>query len=76
MESNTPIAIVGMSCRFAGDIDSPEKLWKLVSEGRSAWSEIPKNRFNIDGFLHPNFEKLNGVSSISSSQKRDTISHF
>ncbi len=62
MATNTPIAIVGMSCRFAGDVDSPEKLWKLVAEGRSAWSEIPKDRFNIDGFHHPNFEKLNGVS--------------
>ncbi len=64
MATNTPIAIVGMSCRFAGDVDSPEKLWNLVAEGRSAWSEIPKDRFNIDGFYHPNFEKLNGVSFV------------
>jgi acyl transferase domain-containing protein len=62
MATNTPIAIIGMSCRFAGDVDSPQKLWSLLAEGRSAWSEIPKERFNIDGFHHPNFEKLNGVS--------------
>ena len=62
MESGIPIAIVGMSCRFAGDIDHPEKLWQLLAEGRSAWSEIPKSRFNVDGVFHPNFEKLNGVS--------------
>jgi hypothetical protein len=24
MATNTPIAIIGMSCRFAGDVDSPE----------------------------------------------------
>lgn len=60
MES--PIAIVGMSCRFAGDVDNPEKLWELLAEGRSAWSEIPKSRFNVDGVYHPNFEKLDGVS--------------
>ncbi len=50
-----------MSCRFAGDVDNPDKLWQLLSEGRSAWSEIPKDRFNLDGVYHPNFEKLNGV---------------
>ena len=62
MNSRAPIAIVGMSCRFAGEVDDTEKLWQLISEGRSAWSEIPKARFNIDGVFHPNFEKLNGVS--------------
>jgi acyl transferase domain-containing protein len=65
MAANTPIAIIGMSCRFAGDVDNPEKLWNLLAEGRSAWSEIPKDRFNIDGFHHPNFEKLNGVSIVN-----------
>ncbi|KAK4227024.1 putative polyketide synthase [Podospora fimiseda] len=64
MEAQIPIAIIGMSCRFAGDVDSPEKLWKLLAEGRSAWSEIPKDRFNIDGFHHPNFEKLNATNVI------------
>ncbi|KAK5652872.1 hypothetical protein OQA88_9538 [Cercophora sp. LCS_1] len=64
MESNVPIAIVGMSCRFAGDVDSPEKLWKLISEGRSAWSEIPKSRFNLEGVYHPNFEKLDGTNVV------------
>ncbi|KAK0621803.1 hypothetical protein B0T17DRAFT_493633 [Bombardia bombarda] len=64
MESNVPIAIIGMSCRFAGDVNSPSKLWELISEGRSAWSEIPKSRFNIDGVFHPNFEKLNGTNVV------------
>ncbi|KAK3389414.1 hypothetical protein B0H63DRAFT_518643 [Podospora didyma] len=64
MEPNVPIAIVGMSCRFAGDVNNPEKLWQLLAEGRSTWSEIPKSRFNIDGFHHPNFEKLNGTNVI------------
>jgi hypothetical protein len=68
MAANTPIAIIGMSCRFAGDVDSPQKLWDLLAEGRSAWSEIPKDRFDINGFHHPNFEKLNGVSIDGRSQ--------
>jgi acyl transferase domain-containing protein len=36
MDIQTPIAVIGMACRFAGDVDSPEKLWKICAEGRSA----------------------------------------
>ncbi|KAK3361247.1 hypothetical protein B0T24DRAFT_684913 [Lasiosphaeria ovina] len=64
MESKVPIAIVGMSCRFAGEIDSPNKLWQLLAEGRSAWSEILKSRFNIDGVYYPNSEKLNATNVV------------
>jgi acyl transferase domain-containing protein len=53
-----PIAIVGMSCRFPGDVTSPEKLWKLCTEARSAWSEVPMERFNQSAFYHPHAEKL------------------
>ncbi|KAL8824682.1 MAG: hypothetical protein Q9191_004887 [Dirinaria sp. TL-2023a] len=52
-----PIAIVGMSCRFPGDASSPEMFWDLLSNGRSAWSEIPESRFNKDAFYHPTSEK-------------------
>lgn len=48
-----PIAVVGIGCRFPGDATTPEKLWELISNGRSAWSAIPKDRFNVDAFYHP-----------------------
>ncbi|KAK3904486.1 hypothetical protein C8A05DRAFT_13641 [Staphylotrichum tortipilum] len=76
MASTTPIAIIGMSCRFAGDVDNPEKLWQLLAEGRSAWSEIPKDRFNIDGFRHPNFEKLNATDVVGGHFLREDIGLF
>lgn len=31
------IAVVGIGCRFADDIDRPSKLWDLISEGQRAW---------------------------------------
>ncbi|KAI0198468.1 reducing type I polyketide synthase [Astrocystis sublimbata] len=52
-----PLAIVGMACRFAGGLTSPEKLWDFVAEGRSAWSEIPESRFNLSSFYHPQPDK-------------------
>ncbi|KAB8221196.1 hypothetical protein BDV33DRAFT_202677 [Aspergillus novoparasiticus] len=46
-------AIVGMSCRLPGMVDSPSRLWELCSRARSAWSEVPESRFNAAGYYHP-----------------------
>ncbi|MGV9311619.1 SDR family NAD(P)-dependent oxidoreductase, partial [Streptomyces sp. NPDC003691] len=39
-----PIAIVGMSCRYPGDIRSPEDLWELVSRGGDGVGGFPADR--------------------------------
>ena len=57
-----PIAITGMSCKFPGDATGPEALWKLCEKGRSAWSEIPRDRFNKDAFYHPSGDRMTTVS--------------
>ncbi|MFF4154380.1 SDR family NAD(P)-dependent oxidoreductase [Streptomyces sp. NPDC001651] len=49
-----PIAIVAMSCRFPGDVKSPEDLWQLVSAGRDAVSTFPTDRgWNVDELHDP-----------------------
>ncbi|KAH6612883.1 hypothetical protein B0J18DRAFT_473798 [Chaetomium sp. MPI-SDFR-AT-0129] len=71
-----PIAIIGMSCRFAGDVDTPAKLWELLAEGRSAWSPIPEERFNAAGFQHPNTEKLNATNVVGGHFLKEDIGLF
>lgn len=46
------IAIVGSSCRFAGDATSPSKLWDLLREPRDLSREVPPERFNAKAFYH------------------------
>lgn len=60
-EATIPIAVVGMSCRFAGDATSPEKLWQLCADARTGWCEIPSDRFNKAAFFHPLGEKSGAV---------------
>lgn len=56
-----PIAIIGMACRFAGDASSPEKLWQLCADGKSAWKAIPESRFAQKEFYHPDNQKQGTV---------------
>ncbi|GKT71322.1 polyketide synthase [Colletotrichum tofieldiae] len=53
MNSKEPIVVIGSACRFPGKVDTPSKLWELLLEPKDLQSEIPKERFNIDAFYHP-----------------------
>lgn len=47
-----PIAIIGSGCRFPGNANSPSALWELLANPRDLVQDVPKQRFNIQGFYH------------------------
>lgn len=55
------IAVIGLDLKFPGDATSPESFFEMLLEGRSALSDIPKERYNIDAFYHPDPERAGAV---------------
>ena len=52
--SSEPIAIVGMSCRFPGGVDTPESLWQMVADRRDVMSDFPNDRgWDVAGLYDP-----------------------
>ncbi|KJZ78292.1 hypothetical protein HIM_02330 [Hirsutella minnesotensis 3608] len=47
-----PSVIVGLACRVPG-ASTPSKLWESIKEQRDVQRPIPKDRFNVDAFFHP-----------------------
>lgn len=66
---SVPIAIIGMSCKFAGDVDSPSKLWDLLAAGKDGWSPIPRDRFDPKALYHPDQRRTDRVGSAQVPQE-------
>ncbi|MFJ1766978.1 type I polyketide synthase [Amycolatopsis sp. NPDC088138] len=47
------VAVVGLSCRFAGGSDTPEKFWTNLVEGRDLVREVPADRWNAADYYDP-----------------------
>lgn len=46
---NEPFAVIGVGCRFPGDIDGPERLWDFLTEKKCAITAYPDRGFTNAG---------------------------
>ena len=71
-----PIAIIGSSCRFSGDANSPSSLWDLLTHPRDLSRSPPRDRFDLDGFYHANPEHYGATNVRGSYFLEDDIRSF
>ncbi|MFF8562409.1 beta-ketoacyl synthase N-terminal-like domain-containing protein, partial [Streptomyces albidoflavus] len=62
--ADEPLAIVAMSCRYPGGVDTPEALWRLVAEGRDAVGAFPDDRGWDTGALFSTDQDAAGTSHV------------
>jgi acyl transferase domain-containing protein/NADPH:quinone reductase-like Zn-dependent oxidoreductase/SAM-dependent methyltransferase/acyl carrier protein len=49
----TPIAIIGIGCRYPGGVTGPDSFWRLLARGGDAISEAPPDRWSIADWFDP-----------------------
>ncbi|MEU0155723.1 type I polyketide synthase, partial [Micromonospora fulviviridis] len=75
-EESEPVAIVAMSCRYPGGINSPEELWRFVSAGGDAIGDFPADRgWDLDRLQHPDPDNP-GTSYTASGGFLPDAGHF
>src|SRR5260370_27303812 len=72
---NTPIAIIGMACRFPGGVANPDDFWQLLSSGRDAVTHIPPDRFGTEFYQHPS-KREPGKSYTFAAGVLDNVADF
>ncbi|MFM9034351.1 MAG: SDR family NAD(P)-dependent oxidoreductase [Mycobacterium sp.] len=47
LSGREPIAVIGLGCRFPGDIGGPDELWDFLAAQESGIREVPEGRWSV-----------------------------
>ena len=56
-----PIAVIGLALKFPQTAVNADTFWEMLIKGRSAMTEVPKDRFNVEAFYHSDATRANAV---------------
>lgn len=51
-EKHAPIAVIGMGCRFPGNVNNPDEYWNVLKHGVDCIKEIPPERWDVNAYYH------------------------
>ncbi|MFD5405597.1 SDR family NAD(P)-dependent oxidoreductase [Streptomyces griseorubiginosus] len=75
-DTDDPIVIVAMGCRFPGGVDGPQELWRVVADGVDVIGTFPEDRgWDLEGIYDPDPEHL-GTSYARNGAFLDTATQF
>ena len=57
-----PLAIIGIGCRFPGEVTTAEEFWDLIISGSDGLTDIPADRWNTDAKFAPDFKTAGKIS--------------
>ncbi|OSC40412.1 type I polyketide synthase [Mycobacterium decipiens] len=48
-----PVAVVGIGCRFPGNVTGPDSFWQVLVDGVDTIGEVPPDRWDADAYYDP-----------------------
>ncbi|WED44267.1 type I polyketide synthase [Legionella cardiaca] len=62
---STDIAVIGMSCRFPGNINTPEEFWSFLVNKGDGIGSVPGERWKAEEFYSENYDEPGKIGSKS-----------
>ncbi|PYH35667.1 polyketide synthase [Aspergillus neoniger CBS 115656] len=73
---SVPLAIVGFAFEFPQEATSSERFWEMIRHGRSASTDFPTDRMNIEAFYHPSKDRPSNLSVRGGNFIREDLGAF
>ncbi|PYI26785.1 hypothetical protein BP00DRAFT_460764 [Aspergillus indologenus CBS 114.80] len=70
------LAVVGFAFEFPPNASTSDSLWEMISKGRTASTDFPQDRMNIDAFYHPSQERPSTIPVRGGNFIREDLGAF